>query len=88
MIIITNIQTEIDAGLADIYSQIQIVHASTQRGESGCKERAALAVLELRQAALLERQSRESPDSVVAIEPAVDELHRVLTERGHRQLDK
>jgi len=81
-----NIQTEIDNGLTDIYSQIRTVHASTQRGESGCKERAALAVLECRQAALFERQSRASLDSVVAIEPAADELHRVLTERGHRQL--
>ena len=80
-----NIRTEIDSGLSNIYSQIETIHAATQRGESGCPERAALAVLECRQAALVERQARASLDNVVAIEAPADELHRILTERGYSQ---
>ena len=58
----TDIQIEIDTGLENIYLQIATVHESTQRGESGCKERATLSMLECRQAALVERQSRETDD--------------------------
>lgn len=51
---------EISSGLSQIYAQMDHVVLAIKNGESGCRERAALALLECKQAALHARDRKDT----------------------------
>jgi hypothetical protein len=79
------IQSYLDIGLSNIYAQMERVNASTERGESGCPERAALSVLECNQAKLNEKRSQGS--SFIELASPMDDLNELLSEMGFEELE-